>query len=190
MVVLWKRLRNCTRTGLLSRLRSAILGYAYALSERLTEALPLIERSVEQITAMRSLIFNSLFLTWLSEAHLLAGRIEDAVQVASRALDFSHRHKEQGNEAWALRLLGEISSRRNPAEVEDAEEHYRKAIVLADELGMRPLIAHCNLGLGKLYRRTAKQQAKEHLNTAIKMMRDMEMGLWLERAEGELKSLS
>jgi len=51
-------------------------------------------------------------------------------------------------------------------------------------------MAHCNLGLGKLYRRTGKQQrAKEYLTTAMTMMRDMQIGLWLEKAEAELKEL-
>jgi hypothetical protein len=55
---------------------------------------------------------------------------------------------------------------------------------------MRPLIAHCHVGLGKLYRRIGnRQQAEEHLTTATEMMREMEMGLWLERAEAELKEL-
>jgi hypothetical protein len=65
-----------------------------------------------------------------------------------------------------------------------------KLWALAEELGMRPLLAHCHLGLGKLYRRTRKQQqAKEHIVTARAMMREMEMGLWLEKAEAELKEL-
>ena len=55
---------------------------------------------------------------------------------------------------------------------------------------MRPLIAHCHVGLGKLYRRIGNgQQAEEHLTTATAMMREMEMGLWLEKAETELKEL-
>ena len=58
-------------------------------------------------------------------------------------------------------------------------------------LGMRPLIAHCHLGLGKLYRRTGKrEQAKEHLATATKMYREMGMTYWLEKAEAELKGLA
>ena len=70
------------------------------------------------------------------------------------------------------------------------ENHYRQALTLAEELGMRPLIAHCHVGLGKLYRRTGiQQQAKEHLTTATAMMREMEMGLWLEKTEAELKAL-
>lgn len=51
---------------------------------------------------------------------------------------------------------------------------------------MRPLIAHCHLGFGKLYRRTGKQQeAQEHLRTATTMYREMDMRFWLERAEVE-----
>jgi len=56
---------------------------------------------------------------------------------------------------------------------------------------MRPLIAHCQLGLGRFFRRTGKiEQAKTHLTTATAMMREMEMGIWLERAEAELKELN
>jgi hypothetical protein len=56
---------------------------------------------------------------------------------------------------------------------------------------MSPLIAHCHVGLGKLHRQSGNlQQAKEHLTTATAMMREMEMGLWLERAEAEFKELS
>ena len=47
---------------------------------------------------------------------------------------------------------------------------------------MRPLVAHCHLGLGKLYRRTGKrEQAREHLDTATTMYREMDMRFWLDR---------
>ena len=135
--------------------------------------------------------FYTLHVCWLGEAYLLAGRREEANQVASRGLSLARDKKERGYEAWALRLRGEIAAHKDPPDVGDAEEYYLIAMALADELGMRPLIAHCNLGLGKLYRRTGKQhQAKEYLTTATAMMREMEMRLWLERADSELKSLS
>ena len=58
-------------------------------------------------------------------------------------------------------------------------------------LGMRPLVAHCHLGLGKLYRRSGqREQAQEHLTTATMMYREMRMTYWLERAEGEFQALS
>ena len=87
------------------------------------------------------------------EAHLLADRREDALTIARRALDLALRQKERGNEAWVLRLLGEIASRGDRLDAETVESYYRQALALATELGMRPLVAHCHLGLGKLYRR-------------------------------------
>jgi hypothetical protein len=55
---------------------------------------------------------------------------------------------------------------------------------------MRPLVAHCHLGLGKVYRRTGKrEQAQKHLATATTMYREMGMTYWLERATTELNAL-
>jgi hypothetical protein len=89
-------------------------------------------------------------------------------------------------EALAVRLLGDIAATHNPPEVEKAKVHYSQSINIAAELGMRPLLAQCNVGLGKLYRRSGDLRlAKEHLHKGIAMMREMEMGLWLERAESE-----
>jgi uncharacterized protein HemY len=58
---------------------------------------------------------------------------------------------------------------------------------MASALGMRPLIAHCHLGLGKLYHRTDKrEQAQEHLTTATTMYREMDMHFWLAKAQAEM----
>jgi tetratricopeptide (TPR) repeat protein len=103
----------------------------------------------------------------------------------------ARQHKERGHEAYTLRLLGEIAAREDPLDTGKAENHYRQALALAEELGMRPLIAHCHVGLGKLYRRIGNtQQARKHLTDGVAMMREMEMGLWLEKAEAELRGLS
>ena len=58
------------------------------------------------------------------------------------------------------------------------------------ELGMRSLVAHCQLGLGKLYRRTGDQaKAEEHLATTTAKYRQMGITSWLERAESEMAAL-
>ena len=68
-----------------------------------------------------------------------------------------------------------------------AQAEYRLALALGNDLEMRPLVAHCHLGLGKLYRRTGKRQAApEHLATATSMYREMDMRFWLERAAAEV----
>jgi class 3 adenylate cyclase/tetratricopeptide (TPR) repeat protein len=163
---------------------TAELGYAYLHSSRVTEALPLLEHAVNQSArGPRDLLYRC----WLSEAYLFTSQREKAMEVARGAQDLARNKKERGNEAWILRLLGEIVAREDPLDIGKAENHYGQALALAEELGMRPLIAHCHVGLGKLYRLIrSRQQAEEHLTTATAMMREMEMGLWLEEAEAEL----
>jgi len=47
-----------------------------------------------------------------------------------------------------------------------------------------------HLGLGKLYRRTAKRdQAQQRLTVATTMYREMGMNYWLEKAEAEMKAI-
>ena len=61
---------------------------------------------------------------------------------------------------------------------------------LAEPRGRRPLVAHCQLGLGKLHRRGGdREQAQEHLITAMAMYREMGMTYWLDQAEAELRQL-
>jgi hypothetical protein len=87
-------------------------------------------------------------------------------------------------------LVADIAARRDPPDIAKADDCYCEALAVATELGMRPLVAHCHLGLGKLYRRTDKrEQAQEHLATATTMYREMGMTYWLEKAEAEVREL-
>ena len=131
--------------------------------------------------------FYPLFVAHLGEAYLLAGRIADAGQQARHALERSRDLKQRGHEAYALRLLGEIAAQRQPPDAEAAVAAYRQAITLTDELGMRPLAAHCHLGLGTLYARTGRlEQARAELSAAMVLYRAMDMTFWLSRAEAVL----
>jgi len=170
-------------------LTTSCLGFAYALSARIAEGLPLLEQAVEQAAGVLR-AWQSPVIINLGRGYLLAGRVEDAMRLAESALELTRERKERGSEAGALWLLGEIASHQDPREVEKADSHYRQAMALAEELGMRPLVAHCHLGLGKLYWRTGKrQEAQEHLSTATTMYRDMDMRFWREQADAELAEL-
>jgi class 3 adenylate cyclase/tetratricopeptide (TPR) repeat protein len=163
---------------------AAPLGYAYTLSGRVAEALPLLEQVLEEAQRSGFMYSQALWVTWLSEAYLLADRQQDARALAQSALERSREHKERGHEAWLLRLLGEIAARRDPPEAEQAQRYYRQALALAESLGMRPLLAHCRCGLGTLYTRTGQQElARAELAAAIALYRDMGMTFWLPQAE-------
>jgi class 3 adenylate cyclase/tetratricopeptide (TPR) repeat protein len=166
---------------------AAALGYAYALSGRLSEALPLLEQVVEQDVAMRGGRPLSTRVIWQGEACLLAGRVEEAKLLALQALDLVCTRKERGHEAWTLRLLGELAVRDERPDAEQAETHYRQALVLAEELGMRPLQAHCYHGLGALYAGIDRQeQARTEWSRARALYRAMRMTFWLPQLETAL----
>jgi tetratricopeptide (TPR) repeat protein len=162
-------------------------GHLYAQSGRLAEGVSLLQDALAAREARGLRTWNALIAIHLGEACVAAGRLDEARGIASRALTLSREHQERGHQAYALRLLGRIAAHSDPAEVETAVGHYRAALSLADELGMRPLVAHCHLGLGKLYRRTDKrEQAQGHLATATTMYREMGMTFWLEKAEAAM----
>jgi tetratricopeptide (TPR) repeat protein len=123
----------------------------------------------------------------LGEAQMLAGRLEEAYVLTERTLELTHEHREHSYQAYALRLLGKIAVHRDPPDATQAEAYYQQALALADGLGMRPLQAHCHLGLGMLYARVEQQeQARAELSTAIALYRTMEMTFWLPQAEAAL----
>jgi tetratricopeptide (TPR) repeat protein len=114
----------------------------------------------------------------------LAGRLEEAQVLAERAWALGREHQERGDQAYALRLLGEIAARQEPPHIGEAEDSYRQALAFADELGMRPLQAHSHLGLGNLYCKMGRrEQARTELCTALELYRAMDMTFWLPQAE-------
>jgi class 3 adenylate cyclase/tetratricopeptide (TPR) repeat protein len=163
------------------------LGLAYALSGRLEEGLPLLEEAVEQAASMRLMVSQSLLVASLGEGQLLAGHIEEATELSQQALALSRHYTERGNEARALRLLGELALRGDPPDPDSAQEYYRQARALADQLAMRPLVAQSHLGLGRTYQGAADHaQAREHLTTAAELFRELAMPLWTGQAEAAL----
>jgi tetratricopeptide (TPR) repeat protein len=121
----------------------------------------------------------------LGRACLLLGRLDEAQRLGGGVVESLPRFP--GFAAHALHLLGDIATHSDGFDAERGEAHYRQALALAEPRGMRPLVAHCHLGLGKLYQRTGQcEQARDHLTTATAMYREMDMRFWLAQAEVEL----
>jgi len=169
---------------------AAPLGLAYVLSGRIAQGTSLLEQAIGQ-TASRRSPAQAFRFAWLSEAYLHADRIEEAASHAERALEFSRNHQERGREAWILRQIGKIHARNSPPDVERSEFHYRQALKQAQELKMRPLIAHCHLSLGELYAQIGQSDtARKELSTAIDLYRLMEMKVGLREAEIALAKIA
>jgi class 3 adenylate cyclase/tetratricopeptide (TPR) repeat protein len=173
--------------------RTAVCSSAWVLAQlgdggqaesRLREGEDLVER----LSASGVVGYLGWTMHSLGRTYLLLGRLAEARALGERAIAAVPEHT--GVAAHARHLLGDVASHPDRFDADRGEAHYREALALATPRGMRPLVAHCHLGLGKLYRRTGtREQAQEHLTTATTMYREMDMRFWLERAEAELAEL-
>jgi tetratricopeptide (TPR) repeat protein len=122
---------------------------------------------------------------------MLLGRIEEAHAFAEHALTLAHKLQERQSRIYRLRLLGEIAVHCEPLDADQTEGHCQQALALAEELGMRPLQAHCHLGLGTLYTQVDRpEQSRTELSVAIALYRAMEMTFWLPGAEAALAGVA
>lgn len=133
------------------------------------------------VGAIKSIPLNAVSL-------LTAGRGDVAHELLTRALASSQQRGERGHEALARWLLGELGDRFDPGDARVIEMHYDEALMLGEPRAMRPLVAHCHIGLARLYRRTRKPtEADEHVAAATAMYREMGMTYWLEKAQAEMR---
>jgi tetratricopeptide (TPR) repeat protein len=173
------------RSGFL-RVMVASLGYAAALQGRLAEGRMLLEEAIGDSVRIGARKAPHR-VAWFSEVCRRAGRSEEAWQHAREALDLARQQQVHGEEALALHQLGVVQAHAAPPDTAQAEVHYRQALLLAEELNMRPLQAHCHHGLGRLYHQTGRAApARAALTTAIDLYRAMDMTLWLPQAEAAL----
>jgi tetratricopeptide (TPR) repeat protein len=165
----------------------AALGAAYTLAGRGTDTVLLLTPVLAQPMTQHMVGDQTLCTLALGEAQMWVGRLEEARALAERALALTRAHQARGNQVYALHLLGDIAARREPPEVEPAVAYYQQALTLAEELGMRPLQAHCHRGLGTLYATTGqREQVRAALTTAIALYHAMAMTFWLPQAEAAL----
>jgi class 3 adenylate cyclase/tetratricopeptide (TPR) repeat protein len=167
----------------------AQVGEAKQALSRVREAEQLLERQAARgIVGHRGWAYHAV-----SRACLLLGRLDDARRLGDCSVESSRQ--QPGFTAHALHLLGDIASHPDRCDAETGAAYYLQARALAELRGMRPLVAHCHLGLGKLYGRAGKpEHASENLTIATTMYRQMEMGFWQKKADmmnsGDVGSLS
>ena len=166
---------------------AAQLGLALAQEGRTADAGKLLDEAVGEASGDYEPMWTRVVA---AAGYQRAGRLQRAAEVAESALAQALERGEAGTAAWASYVLGDTAAASNPPETVMAEHHYRAALAGAESLGLRPLVAHCHLGLGKLYRRTGDgAKAEEHLTTATTMYGEMAMPFWLEKAEAAMAAL-
>jgi class 3 adenylate cyclase/tetratricopeptide (TPR) repeat protein len=166
------------------------LGLAYALGGRPSEALPLLKEALDLHGTMRGTTTQSARLVSLSHGYLVLRHAPEAMSLATRALNLAEEHGERGYLAYAHVALAEAAMALQSPDYPAAEEQWLAAAALTRDLGMRPLAARCELGLGTLCRLRGRTDAADHIATATTLLREMAMPLWLAEAESELARLA
>jgi tetratricopeptide (TPR) repeat protein len=168
---------------------SRFLGGVYLLAGRIDEGLALVRAAAEEVETGRLLMQQAAVLALLGEACLFADRVDEASTVAQRALTLARERGQRGDAAAALYVLGAAAA-RSSLDIDKAEHHYLAAIALAEELEMRPLLARCHLGIGRLYLRTDdRDRAEDHLLTATRLFVAMDTPFWLRQTASSLREL-
>ena len=184
--------QRCPTWGVIAKTgnrEDLLLGYVLVLSDRIEEGISLMQETQTAAQAIGVADYSAMLVVRSGEACLLADRLDPALALAEGGFTLAREKAQRSGEAWALHLLGAIASHPDPPDTEKADTHYRQALTLAEELGMRPLVAHCHLGLARLYRRTGRpHEAKDHRIIARRMFREMDMRFWLEKEEAEMDS--
>ena len=163
---------------------AADLGLAYALAGRIDDALPVLEFALEEAASAGLRFTYARQHAHVGAGFLLSGRRAEASRLAATALTAARAQKQRGQEALALWLSAEIAA--DALEMQRANDEYHDCLILASETGMRPLVAHCHFGLGKLRHRSGEQEPRQtHLRAAAAMYREMRMKYWLDKVHAE-----
>ena len=156
----------------------AEIGDAGEALSRVREGEQLLERQAALgIVGHRGWAYHAM-----SRACLLLGRLDEAWRLGYCSVESSQH--QPGLAAHAFHLLGDIATHPDRCDAESGAAHYREALALAQQHSMRPLVAHCHRGLGRLSLHIGNmERARKNLRTATRMYREMEMSFWLDQGD-------
>lgn len=186
-----QEIAHTIESGTLLMHLGACLGYGYVLSGRVDDAVRVQEGAHRLATEATNIAWLPIVCAHSAEAFTSAGRKEDALRLARQGIDLGRKHHSHGQEAWALAALARALSECGAPAVADADASYVECLALTRELGMRPLEARCHLARGALSMRSDNlAQAREHLNSASAMYREMGTPFWLQKSQAILEGRS
>lgn len=170
---------------------TSFLGISYAYVGRHAEGLALSEQAVNEMNELKIKSGRSWIIGFLGYAYLIAGQPSKAVDLVAQALDLAQQHGERGWTAWEHHILGLALMAKGGTSIEKSHDSLEQARSDARALQLRPLLARSELALGQLLRRAGdRSAARQSLETAVSLLKEMQMPIWLQRAETELQALS
>jgi len=169
---------------------ASFLGLAYAHEGRHSDGIAMAEQAVNEMNSMKIESGRSWIVGILGYTYLIAGQTAKAVDLMQQALELAQLHGERGWVAWEYYVLGLARMAEGGTSIEKAHSLFGQAIEGARTLRLRPLLARSELALGQLHRRTGQgDSARQNLVNAVSLLKEMQMPIWLQKAEAELQAL-
>ncbi|MBS3817602.1 MAG: tetratricopeptide repeat protein [Candidatus Thermoplasmatota archaeon] len=164
------------------------MGEVYRDMGMMDKALSYHEDSLEMAEDIknRDMLIQSLYS--LAEDYLKISEADTSLSYSKRALD---EVEEIGLKRFSSRVKRVHGmSYREKGSSDRAKEILEEALEETLERKEKKEIGKINYELGKLWRGENDEKAEEHFKTAYEEFEDMNMGLWLERTEEALDSIS
>ena len=148
-------------------------------------AIPLLERSVEQLGRFRIRQTQGWFIAMQAQACFLAGHLDRARGLAQQALEMTLHPRHSHGAGWAQRTLGRVAQAEGAAA--EAERHLTEAAATFTAIGARYEEARTRLDLAALHRAGDRRgPAVAELERAARLLRELGAG----RYDGVLRALA
>jgi class 3 adenylate cyclase/tetratricopeptide (TPR) repeat protein len=134
------------------------LGPAYAMSGRLVDANDLLHEAIDRTTAHGLLGMRIWSSAALASVQMLSSALTKARETSLSTLELAGQYGFRPVEAQLMRLIGNLHERSRDDHADEAEQWYRRAILLSDELGMRPEAAQSRRDLARFLRRCGRSE--------------------------------
>jgi len=142
---------------------SIFQGACWAHMDRTQEGIASLKQGIANMARMGAPISWSCFLSWLAEAHLIAGQVEDGLNALAEAFAHVNLTGERFWEAELYRIRGELLLSPGGSENE-AEVSFNKALEVARRQSAKSLELRAAMSLTRLWQKQGKSaEARELL---------------------------
>jgi tetratricopeptide (TPR) repeat protein len=169
---------------------ASFLGISYAYEGRHSDGIAMAEHAVNEMQSLKIESGRSWIVGFLGYTYLIAGQLGKAIELTQQANEMARLRGERGWTAWTNYVIGLIRLAEGEAGFDKGLAVFKESIEIAQALQLRPLLARSELALGQLHRRAGhKDTARSHLTKSVSLLREMQMPIWLQKAEAELEAL-
>jgi len=164
------------------------LGAGYGLLGEIETARNHLQKGLKMLKDLGLSFTKSSFYSLMSLVHFESGEYESAQSCAEKALNLAQENKEKHYEGRSWIFLGRILGKKEPAQMDKAEDYIQRGFKISDELKLMPYVSSCYYYLGELYADKGRNKmALENLKKAEGMFKEMGMDYYLAKTQEMLK---